>query len=143
MQKAPNAPNPPIVVTDADLERISAIAGFQTSARDEELLERLFDELDRANVVAAPSVPAGVVTMNSRFVYRDVESNESREVTLVYPKDADPAQGRISIVAPIGAAMLGLRVGQRISWELPDGRSRTLEVVAIKYQPEASGDFHL
>ncbi len=136
-------PMPPIIVTDTDAERLRTTLEAHTSTRDEPLVERLLEELDRATVVSAFAVPAGVVTMNSRVVYRDRDTNEVRTVTLVYPHEADPAQGRLSVMAPIGAALLGLRAGQKITWPLPEGRTRTLEVVAVTWQPEAAGDFTL
>jgi regulator of nucleoside diphosphate kinase len=138
---SPN-PMPPIVVTDVDAERLRTTLEAHSTARDEPLVERLLDELDRATVVPACAVPADVVTMNSRVAYRDHDSGDLRTVTLVYPHEADSAQGRLSVVAPVGAALLGMRVGQRITWPLPGGRTRTLEVVAVTWQPEAAGDFN-
>lgn len=87
--------------------------------------------------------PGNVVTMNSRVVFKDEETSESREVSLVYPKDSDPQQGRISVFAPVGAALLGLSVGQTIDWPLPQGRLKRYRVVEVVYQPEAAGHLHL
>jgi regulator of nucleoside diphosphate kinase len=80
--------------------------------------------------------------MNSEVVYEDFATGARRTVRLVYPKDADASRGWISVLAPIGSALLGLRVGQEIEWQLPTERRR-LFVVEIRYQPESRGDFHL
>jgi regulator of nucleoside diphosphate kinase len=80
--------------------------------------------------------------MNSQIVYEDCATGARREVHLVYPRDADAARGRISVLAPVGSALLGLRVGQQIAWKLPSG-VRCIRVVEIRYQPEAQGHFHL
>jgi regulator of nucleoside diphosphate kinase len=76
-------------------------------------------------------------------VFRDEETGESREVSLVYPMDSDPEQGRISVLSPVGSALLGLSVGQTIDWPLPRGRLKRIRVVEVVYQPEAAGHLHL
>ena len=86
-------------------------------------------------------MPADVVTMNSIASIEDV-SGETREISLVYPREADGAANRISVLAPVGSAMLGLRVGQSIAWKVPGGRALRLRVAGISYQPEASGQLH-
>jgi regulator of nucleoside diphosphate kinase len=78
--------------------------------------------------------------MNSRVRFEDLDSGEQLEVTLVYPRDADVDQSKVSVLAPVGSALLGLSVGQSISWPLPGGKSRHLRVVGVTYQPEAAGD---
>jgi regulator of nucleoside diphosphate kinase len=80
--------------------------------------------------------------MNSRVLLLDMDSHEEMEYTLVFPQDADPAQGKISVLAPIGTAMLGYREGDVFSWQVPDGMRR-LKVQKILFQPEASGNFDL
>ena len=102
--------------------------------------ESLETELHRAIVVDPRAIPADVVTMNSQVVYEDCETSVQRTVTVVYPKDADAGSGRVSVLAPIGSALLGLRVGQAIEWPVPTGTKR-IRVVEIRYQPEASGDY--
>ncbi len=106
-------------------------------------LNSLADELDRAEVVPPERIAGNVVTMNSRVVFRDEETGESREVSLVYPNDSDPDHGRISIFAPVGTALLGLSMGQTIDWPLPQGRLKRYRVVEVLYQPEAAGHLHL
>jgi regulator of nucleoside diphosphate kinase len=107
-----------------------------------EYLEGLESELSRGQVVAPAEVPADVVTMNSKVALRDLDTDEEMEVTLVFPRDADLSQGKVSVLAPIGTAMLGYRVGDTFSWPVPDG-IRRLKVEKILYQPEAAGDHHL
>jgi regulator of nucleoside diphosphate kinase len=129
---------PRIVVTSSDMERLRTL--IDTTAGDK--ADALDAELTRAVVVEPAEVPPDVVTMNSRVVYRDEESNETREVTLSYPKDASLEQGRVSVLAPVGAALLGLSVGQEIDWLVPGGRHKRLRILAVPYQPQAAGDYH-
>ena len=103
----------------------------------------LQDELDRAEqVVSHEEVPAGVVTMNSRVHCRDEVSGKDYHLTLVYPKDAG-AEGTVSILAPMGSALLGLSVGEQIDWPVPGGKTLKLKLLEVEYQPEAAGDFDL
>jgi regulator of nucleoside diphosphate kinase len=125
-----------IIVTDRDLERLLPIVARAPLAASLEA------ELDRAVVVQQREVPPDVVTMNSQIVYEDCATGARRNVQLVYPRDADAARGRVSVMAPVGSALLGLRVGQLIAWRLPAGM-RCMRVVELRYQPEAQGHFHL
>lgn len=129
---------PRIVVTSTDMERLRTLidttAGDKADALDAELL--------RAEVVEPTQVPPDVVTMNSRVVYRDEDTGETREVTLAYPKDASLEQGRVSVLAPVGAALLGLSVGQEIGWQLPGGKNKRLRIISVTYQPQAAGHYH-
>lgn len=97
----------------------------------------LAEELDRAIVVPQERIPADVVTMNTRLIYADENAGNSREVELVFPCDADPSSGRVSVLAPVGCALLGLRVGQSIDWNLPNGRRHRLRVEQILHQPQS------
>jgi regulator of nucleoside diphosphate kinase len=117
-----------IIITTTDLERLRPLLDLH----DSPAAEALDAELHRARIVAPESVPPDVVIMNSEVVYEDVETSAKRTVQLVYPKDADAVQGRISVLAPIGSALLGLRVGQSITWRVPHGtkRIRVIEVRA-------------
>jgi regulator of nucleoside diphosphate kinase len=133
-----HATNHALVITAQDLQRLLPILE-QDGTPSSELLDW---ELHRATVVPQQHVPADVVTMNSEVIYEDVATGVRRTVRVVYPKDADPQRGWISVLAPIGSALLGLRVGQGIEWRLPPG-PRRIRVVALRYQPEARGDFHL
>ncbi len=91
----------------------------------------LGDELSRAIVVPADQVPLNVVRMNSRVVYIDESNGVSREVELVFPEDADLAHGKISVLSPVGSALLGLKEGQTIDWSFPNDPSRRLKVVSV------------
>lgn len=134
------ATSPPITVSSRDLERLErlleapAVAALPAAAA-------LGRELERANVVAPADMPADVVTMNSEVTCEDEVSGETHRLTLVYPPDADVDQHKVSVLAPVGTALLGLSVGQSIDWNAPGGRSLRLRVTGIAYQPEAAGDF--
>ncbi|WP_375766648.1 nucleoside diphosphate kinase regulator [Archangium gephyra] len=132
-----------ILVTETDLDRLQRLIELHGDGRNAELVEMLEQELARAEVTSAQEVPPDVVTMNSTVVFEDEETGAHRRVTLCYPQDARSDEGRISVIAPIGSALLGLSVGQSIQWPVPGGRTRTLRIVAVPYQPEAAGDFHL
>ncbi|HLV60748.1 MAG TPA: nucleoside diphosphate kinase regulator [Fredinandcohnia sp.] len=128
-----------ITISTKDMERIQSLLDSTVSVRNREALENLEAELDAAIVVKPEEIPRNVVTMGSRVRFRDEETNQTHEVTLVYPRDADPQSNKISILAPIGAALIGLKVGERIDWPLPNGRRRRLVLEEILYQPEADG----
>lgn len=129
-----------IIITQLDLQRLERLlAGLQDVTPGVEALEH---ELARAKVVAHDKVPAGVVTMNSRVFCRDEGSGKEYHLTLVYPQDAGPT-GTVSILAPVGSALLGLTVGQQIDWQTPAGKVIKLTLLAVEYQPEAAGQFDL
>lgn len=131
-----------ITVTTQDYDRLSALVDRYAEGRLAALAEGLDEELSRAAVVEQTAIPPDIVTMNSTCRFRFIDTGEEREVTLVYPADADVDAGRVSVLAPIGTALLGLGAGQRITWTTPEG-DRTLEIVAVRYQPEAAGDLTL
>ena len=132
-----------IQVTKADHERLQRLIEAWSDNRDADATEALAEELDRAEVVPAERNAGNVVTMNSRVVFEDQRTAERREVWLVYPHQSDVERGRISVLAPIGSALLGLAVGQAIDWPLPGGQVKRLRIVEVVYQPEQAGDFHL
>jgi regulator of nucleoside diphosphate kinase len=132
-----------IYVTQRDLERLQRLLETHGSRRDAEACTALEDELGHAVVVDPTKIPPDVVTMNSRVRFEDLDTGEQLEMTLVYPKDADVNEGRVSVLAPVGSALLGLSVGQSIQWPLPDDKKRRLRVVSVTYQPEAAGDLDL
>ena len=129
-----------IYLTDQDMARLRALV---SERHDDRELEPLIDELDRALVVPQELIPPNVVTMNSVVRFEDINTREITEATVVYPQHADPKRGRISILAPVGAALIGLTVGDAIDWPLPGGRVKQLRVLAVVYQPEASGAWDL
>lgn len=121
--------SPPIIVASEDRSRLQPLAGAQTA-----VAEHLEAELERANILPLDEVPADVVVMDSELEYEDVASGQRRSLRLVYPPDADTSTNRVSILAPLGCALLGLRVGQEIDWRMPGGLRR-LRVLSVTRQP--------
>ena len=126
---------PQIYLTQDDMDRLLALVDAYPGKR----FDKLEAELLRAHVVPRDKIPPDVVTMNSRVVFEN-ESGERREVTLVYPGSADIDAGRISVLVPVGTALLGMRVGQSIDWEGPGGAKQRYRITAVPYQPEAAGE---
>ncbi|MBJ9977551.1 nucleoside diphosphate kinase regulator [Pseudomonas sp. S75] len=132
---------PSLILTRLDVQRLERLLDSLDDSTPGVLA--LQDELDRADqVVGHEDIPAGVVTMNSRVHCRELATGKDYHLTLVYPKDAGP-EGSVSILAPIGCALLGLSVGDEIDWPAPGGRTLRLKLLAVDYQPEAAGDFDL
>lgn len=131
---------PAITVSRLDLERIESLLDrmppVQAAAH-----AALREELDRATVLEPTEMPRNVVTMNSTVRFTDEAGGEPTTMTLVYPGAAGKP-GTVSILAPVGSALLGLAKGKHIEWPTPDGRKRRLTVLSIDYQPEAAGDLH-
>jgi regulator of nucleoside diphosphate kinase len=133
-----------IHITEVDRQRlIDLIVSAQSGEyRGSIYLEKLRGELDRAQVLPSQEIPGDVITMNSKVVLLDLDSQEEETYTLVYPENANAAEGKISILAPIGTAMLGYQVGDVFEWEVPAGKRR-LRIEKLLYQPEAAGDYEL
>lgn len=133
-----------IQITELDRKRLLDLIQEAQSGeyRKSIYLEQLLGELERAQIVSSQDIPADVVTMNSTVTLTDLDTNEEETYTLVYPEHADTTQAKVSILAPVGTAMLGYRVGDVFEWEVPAGKRR-LKVTKIHYQPEASGNFDL
>ncbi|MCM2315182.1 MAG: nucleoside diphosphate kinase regulator [Thermoanaerobaculia bacterium] len=132
-----------ILVTTQDKLRLTRLLNeVDTTGEDREHLDDLRHELERAGAVAARDIGPDVVTMKSRVRLLDLDDICELEYTIVYPHEANFAEGRISVLAPIGTALLGYQEGDVVEWQVPGGRRR-LKIDAILYQPEASGDFHL
>ena len=127
---------PQIYLTHDDMDRLLQLIESYPGKR----FDRLEGELLRAKVVPREKLPQDVVTMNSRVVFENETTGIRREITLVYPGMADIDAGRISILVPVGTALLGLRVGQSIDWELPGGEKQRYRIVGVPYQPEAAGE---
>lgn len=127
-----------IYVTDRDLKRLERLLLASRQSRNVLDLE---EELGRAVVVPSENIPPNVVTMNSKVRFRDETTGEESEVTLVYPSEANADEGKISVLAPVGAALLGLSVGEAVDWEMPTGKTRRLKIITVLYQPEAAGNF--
>jgi regulator of nucleoside diphosphate kinase len=128
-----------ILVTEDDMAKLKDVIsrGRATLHRDQAHLEELEQELEHAEVVSADDVPADVVTVHSTVRVRDLDSGASSVYTIVFPTEADTAQRRISVLAPIGTALLGYRVGDVIEWSTPGG-ARRLRVETVLFQPEAA-----
>ncbi len=132
--------SPAITITQQDVGRLSAMVSLYGEAEDA-ATSALQEELDRANVVAQGAVSPNVVTMNSRVVCHD-DGGAAREVQVVYPWHSNTAAGKISVLAPLGRALLGAAVGDTIE-VTGRGRARTWAIASIEYQPESSGHFEL
>ena len=97
--------------------------------------------LDACAIVPSRQAPPDVVTMYSQIVMRDMATGQSSTLTLCYPVDAQPASGFVSVLSPVGASLLGLAAGSVARWSTPAGKERSGEILAILFQPEASGDY--
>jgi regulator of nucleoside diphosphate kinase len=138
VQVGPARPEGTIYMTVSDMERLMALVkGYREHGREDGNLDLLEEELARALVVDGPrGLPSDVVTLDSRVLVVDLDSGEERLFTLVLPSKANVDEGRISVLAPLGMAVLGYRSGQEIAWDVPGGRRR-LMVRRVIYQPEA------
>lgn len=133
-----------IYISEFDLTRLKELIKVAEEFGDKRILkylDELDEELDRADLIKPQEIPNDVITMNSTFRLRDLDKGEEVVYTLVFPGEADSAKGKISILAPIGTAVLGYRLGDTIEWEVPAGLKR-FKVEEIVYQPEAAGDYH-
>ncbi len=120
-----------LTVGQKDYEKLTALLASAQS----EIAELLDEELGRAKVVPDESLPSDVVSMNAKVTFVDLDSGKETHVTLVYPEDANVEESKISILAPIGAALIGLKVGQSIDWPLPSGKTRHIKVVKVEHSP--------
>ncbi|MGD9487587.1 MAG: nucleoside diphosphate kinase regulator [Calditrichaceae bacterium] len=130
-----------IFITESDLKGLTLLikSSKNLSPRDSEFLKNLSDELERGTVVPEDQIPPNVITMNSEVCLKDMDSGEELIYKLVYPKAADISKNKISILAPIGTALIGYKIGDVIEWKVPVG-TRKLKVKKILYQPEAAGE---
>lgn len=133
-----------IYITELDYNRLNGLIDRtrERNGADREYLNKLEAELDRAEIVDSNDVPADVITMRSKVRLKDLVSGESNTYSLVFPTEADFAEGKISVLAPIGTAILGYKQGDTIEWPVPSGLRR-LKVEEVLYQPESAGDHEL
>jgi len=133
-----------LYVTDFDKSRLQELISVakEFGGHDRKDLWALAAELEKAEVVAPTDVPPDVVTMNSKVLLRDLGTSEEMTCTLVFPRNADFDSGAISVLTPVGTAILGYAKGDMVEWPVPSGLRR-LRIEAILYQPEAAGDYHL
>lgn len=132
------AGRPAIFVAEDDAKRLAfLLSGDRDSGSHDQIhLRELRDELERAIIVAPRDIPPGVITMHSVAKVFDITGGSRREVTLVYPHEADPAAGRISVLAPLGTALLGYRTGDEVEWLMPGG-VRRLRIETVRGPDEA------
>jgi regulator of nucleoside diphosphate kinase len=131
-----------IYITTQDKQRLEDLLAEAAifDARHRGDLKALGAELQRAVIVDPKEIPDDVITMNSRAAMIDLDTHETITLTLVFPPEADIDEDKISVLAPIGAGMLGYRVGDEFEWQVPAG-VRRMRVTRIHYQPEAAGNF--
>lgn len=132
---------PTIIINELDAERLDSLLEKPQYAKTP-VADMLNAELDRAEMCSPGNMPANVVSMNSRVKFRDLTSQEEFVRTLVYPANLTDSDQQLSVMAPVGAALLGLRVGDTINWDLPNGNKTHLEVLELQYQPESAGELH-
>ncbi|MBA0205436.1 nucleoside diphosphate kinase regulator [Pectobacterium aroidearum] len=132
---------PNLTISELDAERLDMLLE-QPAFADSDIAQALNEELDRAEILPSASIPSHVVTMNSRVRFRDLNTNEEHIRTLVYPAAVKDSQEPLSVMAPLGAALLGMHVGNAITWQLPNGEETRIEVLELLYQPEAAGEYH-
>lgn len=125
-----------IYMTQNDYDRLSSMVADRAAGRQD--LQQLEAELDRADIVDVAELPADVVTMHSVVRLRDIDSGELKTYRLVYPSEAGHGESSLSVLAPIGTALLGYRSGDTIEWTVPRGVKR-VQVMEVLYQPEAAG----
>ncbi|MBU0713797.1 MAG: nucleoside diphosphate kinase regulator [Verrucomicrobia bacterium] len=133
-----------IFVTANDFRRLNELLSVAKTFnyRDRNDLKSLESELRRAKIVESRDVPKTVVTMNTRLRFLDLDDGKKTEVTLVFPSDANIDEGKMSVLSPVGTALLGYAKGDTIEWPVPGG-TRRIRIEAILYQPEAAGDLQL
>jgi regulator of nucleoside diphosphate kinase len=129
-----HGPLPAVQIEAGDYERLAALAGA-VRANAGLAVDALIAELDRAQVVPATDFPAQAVRMGSDVTFRDEETGRVQRARLVYPNEADISEGRVSVLAPIGAALIGLSVGQTIAWTMPSRQQRRLTVLDVAPPP--------
>lgn len=136
--RKPQARAPKIVINEQELTHIEALAEG-AMLRNPALADRLLEEIGRARIVKPSQMPRDVVSIGSSVTYRDEATGLHKTVTLVYPEHADIMQQRVSIMTPIGVALLGLSEGAAFSWDTRNDQSRILTVIAVT-QPDTDAD---
>ena len=125
---------PPIHISEEDYDVIAGLA-LQMEHRAPALAKQFLDEINRAKIHPAGKVPTDAVTIGSEVEFLDDSTGEKRRLKLVLPVDADFEAGRLSVMTPVGAGLIGMTVGREISWPTPDGRPRVLRILEVKQQP--------
>jgi regulator of nucleoside diphosphate kinase len=130
---------PEIQLTRSDFRGLDQLTAAHATAEARRVVDFLVDELSRARVVESDRIAPNVVTMHSEVVFRDEETGRERAVTLVYPNEHAGHDGALSVLSPLGAALIGMSEGQTISFETSDGRARHVSVVRVLSQPKVDG----
>ncbi|EMY60885.1 nucleoside diphosphate kinase regulator [Leptospira terpstrae] len=132
-----------ICLTHFDYDRLKLLISNHTKRNKVETnVKDLLGEIERAQKVDSRIIPPNYVTMNSVIEVKNLEELEFQEFRLVFPEDANTQENKISVLAPIGTAILGYKIGDVIQWKFPGGQNQ-FQITNIKYQPEANGDYHL
>ncbi|RTR01922.1 nucleoside diphosphate kinase regulator [Halomonas nitroreducens] len=131
---------PPLIINRLDAERLQRL--IDEAGGDRGVAEALEAELLRGEVVDPQEIPEDVVSMNSQVLFTDLARQRRVIRTLVYPRSLPETGDGVSVMAPVGAALLGLRVGNVIDWPLPGGEPARLRIEAVLWQPERAGQFH-
>jgi regulator of nucleoside diphosphate kinase len=129
-----------IVITEPDFEKLERLleSSHQNRPHDAQHLQMLEEELRKAVIVDSAKIPHDVVTMNSRVRVLDLKTRHEFVCQIVFPRAANPERNQISVLAPIGTALLGYRAGDSVEWQVPGG-TRRLHILEVEYQPEAAG----
>jgi regulator of nucleoside diphosphate kinase len=122
------------LLTEIDFARLNKLPQSQ-------LPRELKDTLDSVDLIASKAIPPDVVTMYSQVLIEDLASGHQQKLTLCYPKDAEPHQGFISVLSPVGASLLGQRLGATVRWQSPNQDGFSARIVELLFQPEATGDY--
>ena len=132
-----------MVITANDYERLIGLSEFASpKEKMPDTVSRLYDALMNAKKLSQDVISGNVITMNSRVLLQDISSEREAELTITYPQDAANRERKVSVFSPIGAALLGKKVGDVVSWKTPAGDGQ-FEILKVSYQPEALGDISL
>ncbi|MDE8602758.1 nucleoside diphosphate kinase regulator [Marinomonas sp. RSW2] len=131
---------PQITISSLDAVRLEKILGSLSYSQFPNK-DALQEEIDRADIVEPKEMPDNIVTMNSTVTFTVLSSGKEFSKTLVYPKAADGSEDKVSVLAPVGSALLGLKEGDRIDWPKPDGDFFSVSITKVDYQPERAGEF--
>ena len=135
--------NNKIYITQYDYERLNELLDIikKNNSKDQCFIGKLRNEINRAKIVSSTKIPGNIVTMNSRVLLQDLNTHHEFSCKVVFPSDAYLEAGKISVLAPVGTALLGYKVGDVIKWEVPNG-VRKLKIKEMLYQPESEGDLY-
>jgi regulator of nucleoside diphosphate kinase len=134
-----------IYISQTDRERLGNLIDLvrnQGERSNLSYITKLEDELEFADVIASEEIPPDVVTMRSTVQVKDLDTEQESVYSIVFPSEADPEVGKMSVLAPLATALLGYKCGATVEFQAP-GRLRRLKIMKILYQPESAGDYDL